>query len=62
MESPMGGVKASGQGRRNGVGGILRFTEAKSIGIARGPIKIPSRAKQYKTMAPIMRLMVKLLK
>ena len=62
MESPMGGVKASGQGRRNGIGGLLRFTEAKSIGIARGPIKIPSRAKQYKTMAPIMRLMVKLLK
>lgn len=62
MESPMGGMKASGQGRRNGIGGLLRFTEAKSIGVARGPIKIPSRAKQYKTMAPIMRLLVKLLK
>ena len=62
MASPMGGMKSSGQGRRNGTGGLLRFTEAKAIGMARGPIKIPSRAKHYKTMAPIMRLMVRLLK
>ena len=62
MESPMGGTKASGQGRRNGIGGILRFTEAKSIGIAHGLIKIPTRAKHYEKMAPLMRLMVKLLK
>lgn len=62
MESPMGGVKASGQGRRNGPGGLLRFTEAKSIGIARGPIKLPSRAKDYNRMAPLMRIMLKRLK
>lgn len=62
MESPMGGMKASGQGRRNGVGGLLRFTEAKVIAFARGPIKLPSRAKQYQKMAPLMRAMVKLLK
>ena len=62
MESPMGGTKASGQGRRNGIGGILRFTEAKSIGVAHGFIKIPSRAKHYNQMAPMMRLLVKLLK
>lgn len=62
MESPMGGTKASGQGRRNGIGGILRFTEAKSIGVAHGLIKIPTRAKHYDKMAPMMRLLVKLLK
>lgn len=62
MESPMGGMKSSGQGRRNGVGGLLRFTEAKVIAFARGPIKLPSRAKQYQKMAPLMRAMVKLLK
>lgn len=62
MESPMGGTKSSGQGRRNGIGGVLRFTEAKSIGIAHGLIKIPTRAKHYEKMAPLMRLMVKLLK
>ena len=62
MESPMGGVKVSGQGRRNGPGGLLRFTEAKSIGVARGAIKLPSRAKDYNRMAPLMRFMLKRLK
>lgn len=62
MESPMGGTKASGQGRRNGFAGILRFTEAKSVGIARGAIKIPTRAKHYEKMAPLMRAMYKLLR
>lgn len=62
MESPMGGVKSSGQGRRNGPGGLLRFTEAKAIGVARGFMKLPSRAKDYNRMAPMMRIMLKRLK
>jgi succinate-semialdehyde dehydrogenase/glutarate-semialdehyde dehydrogenase len=62
METPMGGFKSSGQGRRNGPGGLLRFTEAKAIGIARGPIKLPTRAKQYDKMAPLMRMLLKRLK
>ena len=62
MATPMGGFKSSGQGRRNGPGGLLRFTEAKAIGIARGPISLPSRAKNYEKMAPIMRLMIKWLR
>lgn len=62
METPMGGFKSSGQGRRNGPGGLLRFTETKAIGIARGPVKLPSRAKNYEKMAPMMRLMIKWLR
>jgi succinate-semialdehyde dehydrogenase/glutarate-semialdehyde dehydrogenase len=62
METPMGGFKASGQGRRNGPGGMLRFTEAKAIGISRGPIRLPSRAKDYNKMAPLMRLLIKWIK
>ena len=62
METPMGGFKSSGQGRRNGPGGLLRFTEAKAIGVARGAIKLPSRAKDYNRMAPLMRMMLKRLK
>jgi succinate-semialdehyde dehydrogenase/glutarate-semialdehyde dehydrogenase len=62
MESPMGGFKSSGQGRRNGPGGLLRFTEAKAIGVARGFMKLPSRAKDYNRMAPLMRIMLKRLK
>jgi len=62
MESPMGGFKSSGQGRRNGPGGLLRFTESKSIGISRGIMKLPSRAKDYNRMAPLMRMLLKRLK
>ncbi len=62
MESPMGGMKASGHGRRNGPAGLLRFTETRVIGIAGGLMKLPSRASHYKKMAPLMRTMVKALK
>jgi acyl-CoA reductase-like NAD-dependent aldehyde dehydrogenase len=59
MESPMGGTKSSGQGRRNGPAGILRFTEAKSIGVAGGMLKLPTRGKDYQRMAPLMRFVLK---
>ncbi|MDO5627444.1 MAG: succinic semialdehyde dehydrogenase [Mobilicoccus sp.] len=35
-DAPMGGMKISGQGRRHGVGGLLRFTEPQTIATARG--------------------------
>jgi acyl-CoA reductase-like NAD-dependent aldehyde dehydrogenase len=57
MESPMGGMKASGQGRRNGGGGLLRFTEARTVATAGGPIKLPTRAKAYNRLAPLLRLL-----
>lgn len=59
MESPMGGMKTSGQGRRNGEGGLLRFTEAKSIGVASGFLKLPTRGKDYERMAPLMKTMLR---
>lgn len=59
MESPMGGVKASGLGRRNGPAGLLKYTEAKTIGISRGPVKLPNRAIEYQRLAPLMRLLLK---
>jgi len=57
MASPMGGMKSSGQGRRNGPGGLLRFTEARTIATAGGPIKLPTRAKAYNQMAPLLRIL-----
>lgn len=62
VDSPMGGMKQSGVGRRNGQYGMLRFTEARTVGVSTGLLKFPSRARQYNAMAPMMNLLAKLLK
>ena len=55
MAAPMGGMKQSGMNRRSGPGGLLRFTENRTIGVANKlPIGLPSRAKDYRKMAPLM--------
>lgn len=62
MAAPMGGMKQSGMGRRSGVNGLLRFTESRTIGVANdSPIGLPTRAKQYRRMAPLMTKAVRLL-
>jgi succinate-semialdehyde dehydrogenase/glutarate-semialdehyde dehydrogenase len=62
--APMGGTKRSGFGRRNGIGGLLRFTEAKAVGIARSVagIGLPNTAKQWSRMVPLMRTLAKVLR
>jgi succinate-semialdehyde dehydrogenase/glutarate-semialdehyde dehydrogenase len=62
--APMGGTKHSGFGRRNGIGGLLKYTEAKSIGIARtfAGIGLPNTAKQWRRMVPLMRALAKILR
>ena len=62
MGSPMGGMKSSGMGRRNGKQGMLRYTDTRTIGIARFNFKLPTRGRDYKTLAPLMRVLSKLLK
>jgi len=55
MAAPMGGMKQSGMNRRSGPGGLLRFTENRTIGVANKlPIGLPNRAKEYNRMAPLM--------
>ncbi|MEL0291233.1 MAG: succinic semialdehyde dehydrogenase [Aquiluna sp.] len=55
MAAPMGGMKQSGMNRRSGPGGLLRFTENRTIGVANKlPIGLPNRARDYKKMAPLM--------
>src|SRR5690606_3487221 len=46
--APMGGMKESGTGRRQGAEGLLRFTETQSVGVQRvmpvgGPAAVPKR-------------------
>jgi succinate-semialdehyde dehydrogenase/glutarate-semialdehyde dehydrogenase len=62
MESPMGGMNSSGMGRRNGIGGLLRFTEARTVGLASGFLRLPLRAKDYDRMAPMMVALMKVLR
>jgi acyl-CoA reductase-like NAD-dependent aldehyde dehydrogenase len=60
MAAPMGGMKQSGLGRRSGPQGLLRFTETRTIGVANKlPIGLPTRAKEYKVMAPLMTKLTK---
>ena len=60
MAAPMGGMKQSGMGRRSGPQGLLRFTELRTIGVSNNfPIKLPTRARQYLRLAPIMTKMVR---
>lgn len=67
MESPMGGVKLSGLGRRNGPAGLLKYTQAKSIGVAKGGLlgamlHLPNRARDWKVMAPLFKVILKVMR
>lgn len=60
--APMGGMKESGIGRRNGAEGLLRFTNSQTVSIARNIISLPSTAKEFKLLAPVMLLALKVLR
>jgi succinate-semialdehyde dehydrogenase/glutarate-semialdehyde dehydrogenase len=62
MDSPMGGFKASGHGRRNGNYGLARFTEAKAIGVAGGLLKLPSRGHDYVRISKLLVILSKTLR
>jgi succinate-semialdehyde dehydrogenase/glutarate-semialdehyde dehydrogenase len=62
LDTPMGGMKNSGHGRRNGVEGLRKYTEAQAIGIHRGLLEFPSRGAQYFRMAKLLNLLAKIMK
>jgi hypothetical protein len=41
---------------------LLRFTETRTVGIASGFLRLPLRAKDYNQMAPLMVLLMKVLR
>ena len=61
VDAPMGGMKASGIGRRHGVDGILKYTEAQTVavqwGIPFGPFGILTPARYAAVMTRILRTM-----
>ncbi|TAL40838.1 MAG: aldehyde dehydrogenase family protein [Salinibacterium sp.] len=47
VDAPMGGMKQSGLGRRNGAEGLLRFVEASTIAEATGLLTLPRNGSEF---------------
>lgn len=62
VDAPMGGVKDSGLGRRNGHEGLLRYVEARTIAEATGLIRLPRDGAEWARLAPVMVVALKALK
>ncbi len=50
VDAPMGGVKASGLGRRNGPEGLLRFVDPVTVSTATGLIPLPRTGRDFGVM------------
>jgi acyl-CoA reductase-like NAD-dependent aldehyde dehydrogenase len=62
LEAPMGGMRESGLGRRQGAEGVLRFTETQSVATQRLMRIAPSFGMSDETYAKAMTLSLRLLK
>jgi succinate-semialdehyde dehydrogenase / glutarate-semialdehyde dehydrogenase len=62
LEAPMGGMRESGLGRRQGAEGVLRFTETQSVGTQRLMRIAPSFGMSDATYAKVMTFNLRLLK
>ncbi|HEX7716186.1 MAG TPA: succinic semialdehyde dehydrogenase, partial [Marmoricola sp.] len=47
VAAPMGGMGASGVGRRHGPDGLLRYTESQTVAAQKRPLPYPSRPKAF---------------
>ncbi len=62
IDAPMGGVKQSGLGRRNGVEGLARFTESTTLGESTGLLQLPRTGHEFSRMVGIMLLALRVFK
>ncbi len=62
VAAPMGGVKQSGLGRRNGPEGLLRFVDPITISTTTGLLQLPRTAREYEAQAPLLLLLARALK
>jgi acyl-CoA reductase-like NAD-dependent aldehyde dehydrogenase len=60
MDAPMGGVKHSGVGRRNGPEGLLRFADAHTVGVNTGLLPLPTTGVEWAKMISPMMLLLRL--
>jgi acyl-CoA reductase-like NAD-dependent aldehyde dehydrogenase len=61
VDAPMGGMKRSGLGRRNGPEGILRFVDARTVSESTGLMTLPRTGAEFTRLAPLMTLALKVL-
>jgi succinate-semialdehyde dehydrogenase/glutarate-semialdehyde dehydrogenase len=62
IDAPMGGMKHSGVGRRNGREGMLRFVDARTVAEATGLMTLPRTGAEFAKLAGVMELLLKSLK
>ena len=51
VDAPMGGMKASGLGRRNGPEGLLRFVEPVTVSRSTGLLQLPRTGREFGVLA-----------
>ena len=54
IDAPMGGMKKSGLGRRNGREGLLRFVESRTVAEATGRVVLPRTGAEFATMTGVL--------
>ncbi|WP_344297590.1 succinic semialdehyde dehydrogenase [Agromyces neolithicus] len=62
VAAPMGGIKQSGLGRRNGEAGLLRFVDPVTVSSTTGLLQLPRTAAEYTTKVGLMVLLARVLK
>ncbi|MGX5681517.1 succinic semialdehyde dehydrogenase [Schumannella luteola] len=62
VDAPMGGMKKSGLGRRNGPEGLLRFVDARTVANATGLLTLPRSGRETEKLVPVMLLLLRALK
>jgi succinate-semialdehyde dehydrogenase/glutarate-semialdehyde dehydrogenase len=62
VDAPMGGMKGSGLGRRNGREGILRFVQSRTVSQSNGLLQLPRTGAEYAAMTGLMLALLGVLK
>ncbi len=62
VDAPMGGMKKSGLGRRNGREGLLRYVDARTVSTATGILTLPRTGREWQQLVPVMLLLLRVLK
>jgi acyl-CoA reductase-like NAD-dependent aldehyde dehydrogenase len=62
IDAPMGGVKQSGLGRRNGPEGLLRFADSQTVSETTGLLGLPRVGHEFATLTGVMVVLLAALK